>query len=94
MLLAYSKGLTGTAEPATAAEELDVVSPGNSEEAGEVPHDVSRDHPGDASNLPSRNSWGGMFPKLILFGIIVGVIAIIIRSRKGSSATLTEKSLA
>ncbi|KAG7002162.1 peptidyl-prolyl cis-trans isomerase B [Physcia stellaris] len=77
------------AEPATIGEELDAIASGSSNEAGEHKGQIN-----DGLTLPSVDSGAGMFSKLILFAIIVGIVAIVIKSRKGASGALSEKSLA
>lgn len=42
---------------------------------------------------PAENLGLGLFSKLILFGMVVGVVAIYLKSRK-SQTIMTEKSLA
>lgn len=79
----------GTAEPATIGEELDAIASGSSNEAGEHKGQIN-----DGLTLPSVDSGAGMFSKLILFAIIVGIVAIVIKSRKSGSGALSEKSLA
>ena len=90
MLWASDEGLTGSAEPAEAGEELDAESPENT-----VPANEAENHHTDAVLSTSTQSAGvGMFSKLILFGIIVGVVAIFLKNRKSSSGALSDKSLA
>lgn len=90
MLWTPDEGLTGSAEPAEVGEELDA---GSQEDT--VPANEAGKHHTDAVLSTSTQSAGaGIFSKLILFGIIVGVVAILLKSRKSTSGALSEKSLA
>ena len=93
MLWALYQGLTGSGEPATADDELDAVYAGGTEEAAQA-HEAETVQADARLTIPSESPGAGMFSKLILFFMIVGVVAIILKIRKGASGTLTEKSLA
>lgn len=65
------------------------MSSGSKNEAGERKEKID-----DGLTVPSGNSGVGMFSKLILFAIILGIVALVMKSRKGASASVSEKSLA
>ena len=87
MLWTPDEGLTGSAEPAKAGEGLDAETPGDAALANEAGN-----HHTDAV-LP-ESAGVGILSKLILFGIIVGVVAVLLKNRKSTSGAPSEKSLA
>lgn len=70
-----------------------MVSPASSKESGDIPQDAGKSQIDDGLDLPSYGSGAGILSKLVFFGVIVGVIAIIMK-RKSTSGRLSEKSLA
>ena len=92
--MASSQGLNGTAEPATADEKLNVVDSEVAKEASQVPDGVGKGQSDDGLVLPPGNSGAGLFSRVIIFGIIVGVVAILVKRRSRTADGLTEKSLA
>ena len=72
-----------------------MIAPASSKESGDVPQDAGgKSRMEDGLDLPSYGSGAGILSKLVFFGVIVGVIAIIMKSRKSRSGRLSEKSLA
>lgn len=71
-----------------------MVAPASSKESGDVPQDAGKSQIDDGLDLPSYGSGAGILSKVVFFGVIVGVIAIIVKRRKSTSGHLTEKSLA
>ena len=71
-----------------------MVAPASSKESGDISQEAGKSRIDDGLDLPSYGSGAGILSKLIFFGVIVGVIAIIMKSRKSTSGRLTEKSLA
>ena len=70
-----------------------MVTPASSKESGDISQDAGKSGINDRLDLPSYGSGTGILSKLVFFGVIVGVIAIIMK-RKSRSGHLTEKSLA
>ena len=72
---------------------LDEISSGSPEAEAGASHGAEKQVNADLTST-SDKSGAGMLSKLILVGVIVGVIAILLKSRKSNSNALTEKSLA
>ena len=71
-----------------------MVAPASSKESENTPQDAGKSQIDDGLDLPLYDSGAGILSKLIFFVVIVGVVAIILKSRKSTSGHLTEKSLA
>ena len=70
-----------------------MVAPASSKESGGTPQEAGKSRIDDALDLPSYGSGAGILSKLVFFGAIVGVVAIIMK-KKSTSGYVIEKSLA
>ena len=70
------------------------MSPGVAKGAGEASPLADKDHADAILPLVTETSGAGMFSKLIIFGIVVGAVAIVLKRRKANSDAMDEKTLA